>query len=106
MDLTTGLARYQVDNFNPQHWDVDERFDYFNRDQEIDLATPSRSDDPTGAHSLIREAKCLEDIVCTIRSALCFHMDAILQLPAGNVRSDSSTAALGVDSMVVMDIRR
>lgn len=42
MDLATGLARYQVDDPNPQHWHLDERFSHFTKHEEGDLTTSTK----------------------------------------------------------------
>lgn len=107
MDLTTGLARYQVGDPNPQHWHLDERFSHFTKNAQIDPVAPmDDSGAPASVQALIQKAKCLEDIVCAIQPALCSRMDAILQLPGGTVRPDSSIAELGVDSLAAVDIRQ
>lgn len=107
MDLTTGLARYQIGDPNPQHWHLDERFSHFTKDEQNDPVAPA---DGSGAsasvQALIQQAKCLEDIVSVVQSTLCSRMDSILQLPGGSVRPDSSIAELGVDSLAAVDIRQ
>lgn len=77
------------------------------KDEKANPTTPTAGRDAqTSARILIKEAKSFEEIAHIIQSALCSRMDIILQLPGGSVRSDSSIAQLGVDSLAAVEIRQ
>lgn len=107
-DLTTGLARYRVDDPNPLHWHLDRRFCHFTIDEGAE-----KNKDGEGAESkqslkdLINDVgNKAQQVADILLAAFCRRVEAILQHPAGSiVNVEASFAELGVDSLAAVEIR-
>lgn len=106
VDLTTGLARYRVNDPNPLHWHRDARFCHFTVDEDTDEAGVQQGD---GAVENLKELVDSADSVAAVSGLLvehlCANLQIILQLPQGSVTADSLIIELGVDSLMAVEIR-
>lgn len=106
LDLTTGLARYRVNDPNPLHWHRDSRFCHFTVDDETDdpgLAQSGGAAD--NLKELIDSADTAEAVAGLLTEHLCGNLQILLQLPEGGVSADSHIIELGVDSLMAVEIR-
>lgn len=109
-ELTTGLARYRVDDPRPLHWHLDRRFCHFTVDKVADetdgTAESNNNNNKQTVKQLIENAGCnAEDVTEVLQAAFCRRVEAILQHPAGSVNGEASFSELGVDSLAAVEIR-
>lgn len=117
-ELTTGLARYRLDDPRPAHWHHDRRFCHFTVDKvterarnardETSLLTPSNGTQQTNTTVQQLVARAGPDagaVAEVVQAAFCRRVEAILQHPAGSVPGEASFAELGVDSLAAVEIR-
>lgn len=106
-DLTTGLARYRVDDPDPQHWHRDLRFCHFTLPDngEGEGAAVLRGSGEKSIGDQIRDAETVEAAAEVLVASLCRRMEATLQLPGDSVDGDRSIVELGVDSLAGVEIR-
>lgn len=107
MDLTTGLARYRVDDPNPLHWHRDARFCHFTVDDAANLDTGLEQGGAlaTDLKELIESAGSTEAVSSLLSEHLCNYLTGVLQLAEGGVSGDSHIIELGVDSLMAVEIR-
>lgn len=105
-DLTTGLARYQIDDPSPQHWHLDQRFCHFAlRDDNEQQAQQQESDHNRSARDLVKLAESVGAVAEILQASLCRRMETILQLPANSIKPDSRIVEMGIDSLAAVEIR-
>lgn len=107
-DLTTGLARFRVNDPNPQHWHRDRRFCHFTVSQsheEMETALLQGNSQQATLKSLVAAAKTAQTLQDVLVIALCRRMEVTLQLLENTISAHSSTADLGVDSLAAVEIR-
>lgn len=118
-DLTTGLARYRVDDPEPMHWHLDRRFSHFTVDKvteeannNTDIMMTTTENNKQTLKEMIQAAGAnTEEVARGLLDALCRRIEAILQHPTGNILSnnnnggEASFAELGVDSLAAVEIR-
>lgn len=106
IDLTTGLARYHVNDPNPLHWHRDARFCHFTVDDETDDTGLQQGGDAVdNLRELVDSADSAEAVSGLLTEHLCVNLQIILQLPEGGVTADSHIIELGVDSLMAVEIR-
>lgn len=106
MDLTTGLARYRVDDPNPLHWHRDLRFCHFTIDDKDDDAGVEQDGTLVeNLKELIASADSAEAVSHVLSEHLCTHLRTMLQLGEGDVSPQSHIIELGVDSLMAVEIR-
>jgi NAD(P)-dependent dehydrogenase (short-subunit alcohol dehydrogenase family) len=108
IDLTTGLARYRVNDPNPLHWHRDARFCHFTVDEEAeeDTGLQQHGGGAVGnLKELVGSADSVEAVSALLTEHLCVNLRAILQLAEGGVSADSHIIELGVDSLMAVEIR-
>ncbi|ROW03680.1 hypothetical protein VMCG_05341 [Cytospora schulzeri] len=104
MDLTTGLARYHINDPNPLHWHRDRRFCHFTVDDDVD---DGGSDKDSGAKQLVKEliggANTVQGVLDIVVEHFCRYLEVAHQLPG--VTRDNSIVELGLDSLAAVEIR-
>lgn len=107
MDLTTGLARYRVNDPNPLHWHRDNRFCHFTVDDAENDDTVVQQDGSlvTNLKELIDGLGSAGAVSNLLSEHLCKFLAGTLQLPEGGVSGDSHIIELGVDSLMAVEIR-
>lgn len=107
MDLTTGLARYRVNDPNPLHWHRDRRFCHFTVNDEDEGGTSLQQKDAaeTNLRELIDAATSTKEVAGLLLENFCHHLKALLQLSDGSLSADSHIIELGVDSLMAVEIR-
>lgn len=106
-DLTTGLARYRVEDPEPMHWHLDRRFGHFTVDTVMDEladnsiaaaaagkmnAAENNNNNTTKNLQTLKEMiqaagsnNSTEEVAGLLLDALCRRVEAILQHPAGSI---------------------
>ncbi|KAL1851093.1 Type I Iterative PKS [Diaporthe australafricana] len=105
MDLTTGLARYRVNDPNPLHWHRDSRFCHFTVDEADDDGPQRNKDDEKNLKELVHAAASAEAVSGLLSDHLCRHLEATLQLSENSISGESHIVELGVDSLMAVEIR-
>ncbi|KUI67109.1 Nonribosomal peptide synthetase 14 [Cytospora mali] len=104
VDLTTGLARYRVNDPNPLHWHHDRRFCHYTVDNDVDDSGPQR--DSGGKQiivELISHANSVQEVSNIVLEHFRRYLEAAHQLPG--VTGENSIAELGLDSLAAVEIR-
>lgn len=105
-ELTTGLARYRVDDPNPMHWHLDRRFCHFTVDKAAENGQEHGVENKqTLRESLEQAGTDTDQVASVLLAAFCRRVEAILQHPAESVNGEASFAELGVDSLAAVEIR-
>lgn len=107
-DLTTGLARYRVNDPSPLHWHRDSRFCHFtvDDDDDEDGGSLQRNGGPEkNLKELIDGAISAGEVSALLCEHFCHHLKAILQLSGDSVSGDSHIVELGVDSLMAVEMR-
>lgn len=107
MDLTTGLARYRVDDPNPLHWHRDARFCHFTVDNAAgrDAGLEQGGALAADLRELVESADSDKAVSGLLSEHLCIYLTGVLQLSEGGVSGDSHIIELGVDSLMAVEIR-
>ncbi|KAG8164291.1 hypothetical protein KVR01_006209 [Diaporthe batatas] len=106
VDLTTGLARYRVNDPNPLHWHRDARFSHFTVDEDTDETGAQQGGGAVdNLKELIGSADSAQVVLDLLVEHLCANLQTTLQLPQGGVAADSHIIELGVDSLMAVEIR-
>ncbi|KAF3765375.1 hypothetical protein M406DRAFT_338852 [Cryphonectria parasitica EP155] len=111
IDLTTGLARYRINDANPQHWHRDLRFSHYTLpedggdDGEGGVAAQQGDGQQKQVKDLIRDAETLEAATDYLVASFCRRMEITLQLPANSAHAGNSITEMGVDSLAAVEIR-
>ncbi|KKY29773.1 putative lovastatin nonaketide synthase [Diaporthe ampelina] len=107
MDLTTGLARYRVNDPNPLHWHRDSRFCHFTVDDDEggDGSLQQNGAAERNLRELIDATLSAGEVSGLLCEHFCHHLEAILQLSGDSVSGDSHIVDLGVDSLMAVEIR-
>lgn len=105
MDLTTGLARYRVNDPNPLHWHRDSRFCHFTVDEANDDGPQRNKGDEKNLKELVDAAASVETVSDLLSDHLCRHLEASLQLSENSISFESHIVELGVDSLMAVEIR-
>ncbi|KUI55300.1 Nonribosomal peptide synthetase 14 [Cytospora mali] len=104
VDLTTGLARYRVNDPNPLHWHRDRRFCHYTVGDVDDDSGPQR--DSGGEQivvELIGHANSVQEVSDIVVEHFCRYLGAAHQLPG--VTGENGIAELGLDSLAAVEIR-
>lgn len=106
-DLTTGLARYRVNDPSPLHWHRDRRFCHFTVDEEDEdgAGLQQQGAAETNLRELIDEATSAEEVAGLLFENFYQHLKALLQLSDDTLTADSHIIELGVDSLMAVEIR-
>lgn len=105
MDLTTGLARYRVDDANPQHWHRDQRFCHYGLSDDTENEGQQSTVHNRSMKDLCKLTESVEDVAAIIQASLCRRMETILQLPIHSIKPDKSIVEMGIDSLAAVEIR-
>lgn len=107
MDLTTGLARYRVNDPNPLHWHRDRRFCHYTVNDDDDDVDDAGLEQNSGGKNLVKEliggAKTLQEVSDIVVGHFCRYLEAAHQLPG--TTGDSNIVELGLDSLAAVEIR-
>lgn len=104
MDLTTGLARYRVNDPDPLHWHHDRRSCHYTVHDDVDGA--GLQQDTRGKQvvkELIGRAASDQDISDIVVEHLCRYLAAAHKLP--KVTGENNIVELGLDSLAAVEIR-
>lgn len=104
MDLTTGLARYHVNDPNPLHWHRDRRFCHFTVDDDDGDAGQEQDN---GGKQLVEEliggTKTVQGVSEIVVEHFRRYLEAVHHL--SGVTGDNNIVDLGLDSLAAVEIR-
>lgn len=105
-DLTTGLARFRIDEPNPLHWHRDRRFCHFTVSEEMAASgLPGDKQPKESLRSLVWAAETVQALQEILEGALCGRMEVMLQMGESSITAQTTISELGIDSLVAVEIR-
>ncbi|KAI3393178.1 hypothetical protein diail_4634 [Diaporthe ilicicola] len=105
MDLTTGLARYRVNDPNPLHWHRDSRFCHFTVDDDEADISQQKGEDEKNVKELVDAATSAGAVSSVLTDHFCRHLEVVLELSENSISAESHIVELGVDSLMAVEIR-
>ncbi|ORY04748.1 beta-ketoacyl synthase domain-containing protein [Clohesyomyces aquaticus] len=103
-DLTTGLSRFSPDSPDLLFWQRDPRFCHFIRDVGSDESAEAAETQKSLQEqiSALDSPPAIADVIATFFVA---KLENLLLLPVGSVSKDQNMTGLGVDSLIVVELR-
>ncbi|KAF2466642.1 beta-ketoacyl synthase domain-containing protein [Lindgomyces ingoldianus] len=104
LDLTTGLSRYRADSPDLLFWQMDPRFCHFTKHN----GTQDSAEATKAQQSLKDQIANLESapkIADVVSAFFVEKLETLLVLPGGSVSREQNMTDLGVDSLIVVELR-
>ncbi|KAI5920866.1 hypothetical protein F4810DRAFT_713065 [Camillea tinctor] len=105
-DITTGLSRFKPGMENPLHWHLDPRFCHFTvRADDDDAAVRGSKEIEKSLKVKLESITEPEEMTTVILEALLLRMESLTSVAVTHINSQQSIVALGVDSLVAVEVR-
>ncbi|KAI0596926.1 hypothetical protein F4775DRAFT_603144 [Biscogniauxia sp. FL1348] len=107
VDITTGLNRFKPGEENPLHWHLDPRFCHFTvrDDGDDDAAARGTKEIEKSLKVKLASMTEVDEMAAAILPALSLRLENLVGVSAASISSNESMVALGVDSLVAVEIR-